>query len=248
MRLLKTILASVTAIACAVAGASPARASSFALNPTIMTLSGTATSGDFVIANLGQEPLRLSVRAYVWEQTSGDPESLVPSDHVPYFPRLLTLAPGASQRVRVGVLDPRGSVERAYRVIVTELPPPVSAQSGGPGLHLLERIDVPIFLPSPARAAADGAIGAVERRNDGIDVTLTNAGNAHIPQSAVEVALRDASGHVEWRGTETAFYVLAQSRITVHVPASASALRAGRSVEVRWRRTGAPPLTKTFTI
>ncbi|HTD32559.1 MAG TPA: fimbria/pilus periplasmic chaperone [Candidatus Elarobacter sp.] len=248
MRLRTTILAPVIATAFAVAGASPARASSFALNPTIVTLSGTATAGDFVIANLGQEPLRLSVRAYAWQQTPNDPESLAPSERVPYFPRLLTLAPGASQRIRVGVLDPRGPVERAYRVLVSELPPPATPQGAGAGLHLLERIDVPLFLAPSARASADGAIDAAQRRADGVDVTLSNAGNVHLAQSNVEVAVRDAAGRVHWRGSQSAFYVLAQSRITVHVAAPADALRAARSVDVTWKNGGRPPVTRSFTL
>jgi fimbrial chaperone protein len=248
MRLWKTLLAPVIAIGCAVAGASPARASSFALNPTIVTLSGTATAGDFVIANLGQEPLRLSVRAYAWQQTPNDPESLAPSERVPYFPRLLTLAPGASQRVRVGVLDPRGPVERAYRVIVSELPPQATPQSEGAGLHLLERIDVPLFLAPSSRASADAAIGGADRRHDGIDVTLTNTGNAHVAQSVVEATVRDAAGRVQWRGSQNAFYVLAQSRIVVHLAASQAAFRTGRSLEVSWKRAGQPPITRSFTL
>jgi fimbrial chaperone protein len=248
MRLWKTLLAPVIAMSFAVAGASPARASSFALNPTIVTLSGTSTAGDFVVANLGHEPLRLSVRAFAWQQTPNDPESLAASERVPYFPRLLTLAPGASQRVRVGVLDPRGPVERAYRVVVTELPAQATPQSDGAGLHILERIDVPLFLAPAARASADAAIGTAERHSDGIDVTLTNTGNVHVAQSVVDVALRDAAGRVQWRGSQNAFYVLAQSRITIHLPAAAAALRTSRSVEVSWKRTGLPPVVRSFTL
>jgi fimbrial chaperone protein len=226
------------------AAAASASASSFALNPTTLTFA-TTTSGDVVISNLGSDPLRLSVRTFAWRQSAANAEELAPSESVPYFPRLLVVAPGAAQRVRVGVMDPRGPVERAYRMLVSELPDAPSAGAGS-GLRIVQRIDVPIFLAAKAAPSAEGAIAGVRRHPDGVDVELANAGNVHIPQSQLEVTLRDAAGKTAWAGSANAFYVLAQSRISVHVPVPAGALRAARRIDVAWKRAGAPTLTRSL--
>jgi fimbrial chaperone protein len=246
-RSLQLALAQLLLGAFVVAAATAARASSFALNPTTLTFA-TTTSGDVVIANLGSAPLRLSVRTYAWRQSAANPEELAPSENVPYFPRLLTVQPGSAQRVRVGVLDPRGAVERAYRLIVSELPDGPAADPHSAGLQIVERIDVPLFLPAKAAAVSEAAVAQLRRHGDGVDVELSNTGNVHVPQSEVEVTLRDEAGRKQWATARSAFYVLAQSRISVHLPVPAGALRASRRVDVIWKRNGAPPVTRSFEL
>lgn len=246
-RSLQLALAELLLGALLIAAPAAANASSFALNPTTLTFA-TTISGDVVISNFGTAPLRLSVRTYDWRQSAANPEELAPSENVPYFPRLLTVQPGSSQRVRVGVLDPRGAVERAYRLVVSELPDGPAAGPQSSGLQIVERIDVPIFLLAKVPAVSDCTIAELRRHGDGVDVDLSNAGNVHVAQSEVEVTLRDAAGRKQWAGSRSAFYVLAQSSIGVHFPIPAGALRAARRIEVVWKRAGAAPVARTFAI
>lgn len=225
----------------------PARAATFALNPTTLTFSAM-TSGDVVITNMTTDTLRASVRVYGWQQTLDNPELRIATDRVVYFPQILTLFPGSSQRIRVGVLDSPASSERSYRLLVSELPQLRSRARGAAGIEILTRVDIPLFLTaSGGNAATLPHISGVSRRGNGVDVVLRNDGNTHVDQSTVEVEGSDAGGRIVWKQSKSAFYVLSHSAISVHVPANGM-IKSIQSVRVLWKAHGRSLTSRSFVV
>ena len=97
------------------------RASDFTISPTTITLTNEPAA-DVVVTNTGTSPLRLSVHAYAWSQETTEPEKLVESGKVVYFPEIFVLPAGGTQRIRVGVSGAPTDKEQTYRLVLEELP------------------------------------------------------------------------------------------------------------------------------
>jgi P pilus assembly chaperone PapD len=235
----KYTFAALIAAALAVFGSLPASAGTFAIDPTRLTFS-TMTSGDVVLTNVGEQPVRLSVRAYKWTQNGGSIEELQPTEDVVYYPQIFALPPGASQHVRVGVLAAPGSDEQAYRLIVSA--------AGKAGVNFLSRVDIPVLLGANGQTSAHPELGDLAVRGHSLDVELVDAGTLHVEQSHVTLTVFDAQRHSLWSGSKSAFYVLAHSRIHVPFAIPPAALRQARSVNATWHITGGGTFTRTYKL
>lgn len=226
----------------------PASAGTFAINPTRLTFL-TMTSGDVAITNVGQESVRLSVHAFDWSQDDRNAEILSSTKNVVYYPQIFTLAPGASQRIRIGVLESPSTSERAYRLIVNELPAFVTPGAAGTaGVHFLSRVDIPVLLAPTVRAVTAPELGDLTVHGNTLDLVLANKGTTHIEQSKVSIVARGASGATIWRTTANAFYILADSRITLSTRISPQEFRRAASVSVSWHAPGSTSLSRVYTL
>jgi fimbrial chaperone protein len=223
----------------------PVKAASFTVSPTTLHFA-TMTSGDLLITNTNDEPVRLSVSAFDWQQVGRDPEVLHGTQGVVCFPQVFTILGNTTERIRIGVLDPPAPAERSYRVIVSELPPLENRHAHDAQLLILTKVDVPIFLAGAGEQQPLPRIAAISRGRDGVDVTLVNAGTAHVKPSTLTLVGRDPGGSVQWSASARAFYVLAGGRIEVHVPVGISAMRKTHAVEITWPADIAHPLRRTF--
>lgn len=229
---------------------SQAFAATLSVDPTRLSFS-TMTSGDILLTDFGHEPLRISVRAYAWKQNTGNVEILSPTKHVAYFPQILTLAPGASARIRVGVLDSPGPAERAYRLIVTQLPAfdqALPTHAPAIGLTFLSRVDIPMFLSAGVREQPTPRLAGLKVHGDALSVILANQGNAHVEQSALSIAGIDARGRRIWEQRLPVFYVLADSEIDADADVSGDELRNTRLVSVTWRYAGSILASRRYAL
>lgn len=223
--------------------AAPARAANFSIDPTTVTLSrptyGNLPSADVVVRNVGETTTRFTVHAYEWSQTLDEAEHKVETDHVVYYPQQFALAPGASQRIRIGIKDPQAASERAYRLIVAELPPPRFAGTGLAGLSFYTKVDLPLFLDPAFHSPTALRIDRVTQGRQTLDVVLANDGNTHIAPSVVAVTWRNRAGHVLSRDDVHVFYVLAQGQQAVHFPIPSACRDLGDAV-IQWSGKGTP--------
>jgi fimbrial chaperone protein len=103
------------------------------------------------VTNQGNHETAIQIRAYAWNQADGD-DQLTSSDAVVVSPPLATIAPGATQVVRLILRLPplSGDREATYRILVDQIPPPAE-----PGVvHVVLRLSIPIFALPTSRAAS----------------------------------------------------------------------------------------------
>lgn len=126
----------------------------FNVTPTRLVLRPNETSTSLVLKNESAEALRFQVTAFAWTNAIDGEMRLEPTKDVVFFPALFAIAPGQTRRVRVATAERAAMHERAYRLIVEQLP-----SRAGPriesGVEMLTRLNVPLFLEPATRVASD---------------------------------------------------------------------------------------------
>jgi fimbrial chaperone protein len=158
--------------------AAGAQAGSLQVGPLRLTLSAAQPVSALTVRNEGTQPMVIHVQGCVWSQEEGD-DIYLPSQELLATPPIFTVPPGGAQIVRVGLRRPADPQrELAYRLYVQEVLP--SPEPGFQGLQTALRIGVPIFV-APAHAASPVLRARATHKPQGtIQITLSNAGNAHI--------------------------------------------------------------------
>lgn len=169
MRLPMACFALLFAAASWLAFSSAASAGTFQVSPTLAEVAPGSGVASFTIRNQNATPLTVQVDAFAWTQgEAGDAHT--PATDLVIVPRIVTVAPGQSQLIRVGLRSPERTAEQAYRVHFVELPPP--PEPGFIGVRTAVRFDIPLFFLGPASApridwsAALAADGALQLRAD----------------------------------------------------------------------------------
>jgi fimbrial chaperone protein len=209
-----------------------ARAADLQINPVLVTLAPGEKSALVALRNGGAETARFEVKLYAWEQTAAGEMKLAPTGDLVAFPALLTIPPGETRNLRVGATAGFGPVERAYRLFVEELPPPPRPQ-GSPGVQVLSRIGIPVFL-APPRAEERVAVEGLRAQGGQVRFSLANRGNVHVRPSAVKVVGRDEAGAAVLERSLDAWYVLpgGERAYAVELPAEDCRRLRALAVEV----------------
>ncbi len=124
-----------------------AMAQSLAVLPVNILFSPGQKASSLTVTNKGTSETAIQIRAFAWTQTAGD-DQLTESDAVVLSPPLATIAPGASQVVRLILRQLPQGREATYRILIDQIPPPAE-----PGMvHMVLRMSIPIFAEPPTRA------------------------------------------------------------------------------------------------
>jgi fimbrial chaperone protein len=152
-------------------------AGSFEVNPVRANLSAGQRVAALTVRNSGRQPAIIQLQAMDWTQEENQ-DRLTPTSGILATPPLFTLAPGASQIVRVGMRKPPdGNVEAAYRLLLQEVPPP--PEPGFKGLRVALKISIPVFV-APAAPAHASVVWHAERAGNGkLLLSVSNEGQAH---------------------------------------------------------------------
>jgi fimbrial chaperone protein len=154
-----------------------AHAGSFTANPIRLIVPAGANSTSLTLDNTGDQPVLVQAQVVEWSQRDGQ-DVLTPSRDLIVSPPIFRIAAGASQIVRVGLLRAAPAErELTYRLFLQEVPPPRAA--GEPGVAVALRLGLPVFVQPRTRAAPQLQWNAKAER-EGITLSLTNSGNAHV--------------------------------------------------------------------
>lgn len=124
-----------------------ATAQSLSVLPVNIFFSPGQKASSLTVTNLGTSETSIQVRAFAWSQADGT-DQLTDSDAVVLSPPLATIAPGASQVIRLILRQLPQGREATYRVLVDQIPPPAE-----PGIvHMVLRMSLPLFAQPAARA------------------------------------------------------------------------------------------------
>lgn len=157
--------------------AAGAQAGSLTVTPLIVTLDDKTHSATLTIRNEGSEVRVIQTELLRWTQNNGA-DVQTPSGDILVNPPLATLQPGQSQTVRIGLKRKADNEqELAYRLYVTEVPPPSQSVTG---LRVVVRLGVPVYVSPKARTSAKLGWQAARAQNGALLLTVLNDGNRHL--------------------------------------------------------------------
>lgn len=155
---------------------SVAAAGSFGVAPTRLDLSPTQRSGVVTLENQAAEPVTVQVQAFAWPRSSAT-EDLEPTRELIAVPAVFALDPAGKQIIRVALRDePDGPIERAYRLLISEVP--IGDGGKDSGVRFALRLSLPIFFTPPG--AAPDPSWTVGRSAQGSTLELANGGTGHL--------------------------------------------------------------------
>ncbi len=218
------------AIAVLLLGAGGARAADVQVGPVLVTLVPNARSAVVAVRNQGKETVRFELEVKAWNQTPGGEMELSPTEEIAVYPPVLTVGPGEERNLRVGAVTPFGAVERSYRLVVQELAPPETPETGMQ-VRMLTRMLIPVFL-APAKPVQKAAILDLAARAGKATFRLVNEGTVHVRPDSVKLTARGEGGRVLFETELPAWYVLAGGVREYEAPVPRDACATLRELEV----------------
>lgn len=147
------------------------------------------------------------VEVVAWSQTDERREIYSPTEEILAVPPLFTLEPGEEQVVRIGMMsDSDPSMEKSYRMFITELAPPQEEARESTGVNMRLRLGIPVFVAPKAIPYATLDLAGSKQINQQLFMRLENSGNTHVRISEVRYL---APGAEEPEVESAAIYILA---------------------------------------
>lgn len=216
--------------------AAPVFAATFSVQPIIVTLDKGNSSATVAIQNQSNDKLRLQVSGFSWNQSPSGEMQLTPTDDLVFFPQLLTLDPGETRRVRIGVTADQAAAEKSYRVFVEELPSLqaiVAPKTAAISIRL--KIGIPVFINATGSSVLSGSIKNPAVRDNALTFDVVNTGNTHFSIQQVKIVGKSAAGSDVFSHDLNGWYVLAGGTRHYSVPISKANCAALASVAVQVR-------------
>ena len=230
--MIRAAFGSLTAFVVLTVVAVPAGAqTTFSIDPLMIKLDAETRNAVMTITNTSAREIRFELKAFTWTQAPPDGAmTLTPTTDVAVFPPLVTLKPKMTQRVRVGTTLAPGAIEKAYRIMVEELPSG-AAPVGANQVAVRTRIGVPVFL-APTKTALSGRIEAITVAKRSVAIPLTNTGTAHAMIDSVVVRGMSAPDEVVFEDSLQGWYLLAGQTRTWQYALKAAQCRSVKFVEI----------------
>lgn len=201
-----------------------AGAQSLAVLPVNILLPPGESATSLSVTNHGNDSTSIQIRVFAWDQKDGS-DQLASSDAVVVSPPLATIAPGASQVVRLILRKPPQGREATYRILVDQIPPPAE-----PGVvHVVLRLSIPIFAQPTTRAVPHVQFH-VESDAGEAYLVATNDGLRHEAIRDIALTASDGSKLAADKGLSP--YILAGSTRRWHLAAPVSLPSAGESLRL----------------
>ena len=162
----------------------PSYAASLEVAPTTLRIEASSGVAVLQLANRGNEPIVVQIEGFDWQQV-GSSDELKPSDAVVVSPPMARIKPGEKQTVRL-MVRPGGAsgVERAFRVLASELPDP--ALHDAQAVRVLLQFNIPLFVATRAAAPAQLSWDA-EIHEQRLSLSAKNNGSAHLKFAKLEL-------------------------------------------------------------
>lgn len=204
-------------------------AQALAVMPVNIQLAPKQMATSLSVMNRGDAESSVQIRAFTWKQINGV-EQLTPAEDLQVSPPIATIAPGATQVVRLVLRRAPRSTEATYRVVVDQIPP--VAESGTVRIAL--RLSIPVFVAAAGRSAAHVAY-RVESRDGVATLIAVNDGTRH--ETLRDVSLtRTGSGALTSAANASPYILAGATRSWPIVAGSGSALPvAGDTLQLNAR-------------
>lgn len=207
-----------------------ARAASVEVNPVRLELETGVRGVVVTVKNQGTETTRFQASVHTWSQDEDGRMTLEPTQELFFFPSMLTLEPGESRPIRVGISSAPRDAERAFRLIVEELPP-LAPVPPSMGLKILTRVSIPVFV-APKTKDRQGNIADVDLRQSRFRFRVKNPGTVNFFVRQTRVRGLDGQGQRLVEKEQPGWYVLAGGSQVFALDTTAEQCRRIRSLEV----------------
>jgi fimbrial chaperone protein len=219
-------------VGAALSGAVPARSADFQVKPIQVTLSSAVTSALLTVSNNESAPISFQLSSFTWTENPQGAIALAETDDLIFFPQIFTVAAGEQRKVRVGVTSGVIGSEKAYRLLLAQLPAvETKDHPATTGVQVLTEVSVPIFIQPPQEARA-GAIDSMTIINRNLSFQVRNSGNVHFTIESVTLSGLSAAGTPAFSRSEKGWYVLAGDNRSYSIPLSASECGNASAIEV----------------
>jgi fimbrial chaperone protein len=179
--------------------------------PVMIAMSAEHNIASLRVRNGRDRPVAFEVDVYAWRQEGGR-DVLTPTNDLVVAPGVFEVRAESEQVVRLGVLAANANTERAFRIILRELP---SQRQGGAVLGFTLELSLPVFIaPIDARGQVEAR---AEERSWGPTLILANTGRTHVRVAALESA--------ETGPVQAPRYLLAGVSVEIPLPRSARTIR-----------------------
>jgi fimbrial chaperone protein len=126
------------------------------------------------ISNPANATIRVQARILRWHD-SGTADIYSPTTDIGFSPALFSLAPQASQFIRLVVLAPRSESETAYRLVIDQLPDAPTARR----VDFPVRLIIPVFVDAYDRKAAPHLTWRAHTDHGRATLSAFNSGAVH---------------------------------------------------------------------
>ena len=152
----------------------PASAGTLQVNPVLVELNADRRTGSVTVRN--EESVPIAIRAYALEWRQADGEDVYEETaQLIVSPPIFTIAPGATQLVRVGPRSPSAE-PRAYRLIIEEVPE-ATPQAG---IRVAIRLNLPLYKGIAAGEPSQLRWSARRQADGGWMIEAANAGPGYV--------------------------------------------------------------------
>ena len=177
--------------ALAVAGAlalGSAEAGTLKVSPIKVTLPADGRSEVIRLKNPDFRSTLVQVQAVEWA-AAADLDRAKRADEILAVPPIFEVGPDSEQVIRLALRDTGGpAVERAYRLLITEVPEEVEAG----GVAFAVRLNMPLFV-TPEGAAPEPVWRFAYTPSGEAELILANHGSAHLMVKSLELRAAGAS-------------------------------------------------------
>lgn len=179
------------------------------------------------VTNTGSRSTSIQVRSYDWAQ-KGDQDELTASNAVIASPPLVTIAPGASQVVRLVLRQAPLDREATYRILLDQIPGPAE-----PGVvQMVLRLSIPVFA-LPATRVVPQLKFHLESADGKWFLVGVNNGLSH--EALREIVVSASGGRRFLTDSRASPYLLAGSTRRWAIDLQGDTLRVGETVKLTAR-------------
>jgi fimbrial chaperone protein len=224
----RAVLAAASLVIAVFVALPAAGQATYTVDPVQVKLAPGQDNTTITVTNQGTAELRLELEVFTWDHDEYGVMDLGATEDLLLFPPLITLQPGERQQVRLGVETTVAGTEKAYRLLVQEIPS--QAASGGGQVSLRTVVSIPVFLQT-GDSETDVQFDA-EAGSGRISAHVMNRGNVHVSVDAITFRGLDADGLVVFEDNVPGWYVLAANSHRFDLDMTPAMCSAATTVEV----------------
>jgi fimbrial chaperone protein len=162
---------------------SPALAGSLGITPLRISLTAATRTAGFTLLSEEPTPVLVQVHLLAWNQINGV-DQLTPSSDLLVGPPILTIQPGQTQLIRVGLKStPQTGRELTYRLLIEEVP----VSHPGAGIQFALHLSMPIFVTSKEESVPNLHWLATKVDARHLRISLSNLGDRHVQIKSLRI-------------------------------------------------------------
>ncbi|MDT8419470.1 MAG: fimbria/pilus periplasmic chaperone [Desulfuromonadales bacterium] len=178
------------------------------VSPTRVDFDKGSKSSVITVWNESKEILTFSTEALAWTQDDSGKDMYASTGDLVFFPKVLTIKPGESRVIRVGVRAPAVQTEKSYRLFIKEQPSKEAAKAGT--VAVVMQFAIPVFS-KPVQESFAGSFENVVLRDGVLSLLLRNTGNVFFRINDVNFSGKDETSREVFKHELKGWYLLTGS-------------------------------------